>query len=354
MKIIIPSLAMTPHGGGRVLVEIANSLTKRGHHVTIVTSKYPGSTPFALDERVVIKKIGPSTSNKVICLLAFLLLSPFHMAGRNIIANHFLTVFPSWFARIFRSHYIYLVQDIEYRFFTKPKHWLLRALCRWTYKKGNLVAANAYLASQLKNYNNLLLTLRLGISKSFFKKEASTAAKQYEVVYFLRSQPHKRLDRFKDILKKLSAQNIKVLCISQDIELLATFKGMTETIAPANDSELIDAIDSAKIMLLTSEHEGFALPPLECMARGLPAVMYECGGPSVYSQEGVNAFIIADHGDREASSSAIVDRIATLLESKELYYNMSENSRRIAAGFRLDNAVDEFVSYMEHYFDNKR
>ncbi len=353
MNIKIPMLALTPHGGGRVLVEIANALARRGDLVTVIVSNYSGTMPFVFDERVAVRKIGPASSNKLICLLAFLLLSPFHMVRSNIIANHFLTVPPSWFAQLFGSRYIYLVQDIEQRFFTKPGLWPLRVLCRWTYRRGRLVAANAYLAGQLKSYNQVLLTLRLGVSNAFFAHPAVRADKQYDLVYFLRAQPHKRLDRFEMILQKLAERGIKVLCISQDTALLQAYAGRTATIAPADDGQLIDAIDSARVMLLTSEHEGFALPPLEGMARGLPAVMYECGGPSVYSTDGVNALIVPGDGHEVAGVAMIVERIADLLASPSRYADMSANAQRVAAEFKLDNAVNDFVIYLEQYFDAK-
>lgn len=347
-------LALTPHGGGRVLVEMANALARRGDRVKVIVSNYRGSMPFVFDERVQIKKIGPVSSSKLVCLVAFLLLSPFHMAGANIIANHFLTVPPSWCAQLLGARYIYLVQDIEHRFFTRPGQWPLRILCRWTYRRGRLVAANDYLAQQLVIYDKVLLTLRLGVSEVFFTQPTARGEKRFDVVYFLRAQAHKRLDRFKLILQKLSAKNISVLCISQDTALLNEFKSLAGTIAPADDAQLVDAIDTAKIMLLTSEHEGFALPPLEGMARGLPAVMFECGGPSVYSTNGVNAFLVAGDGNEELGVLAIVERIESLLTSDALLDVMSANARQVAANFRLDRAVGDFIVYLERYFHAKR
>lgn len=354
MNITIPMLALTPHGGGRVLVEIANALARRGDMVKVIVSNYRGSMPFVFDERVQVKKIGPESSSKLLCLISFLMLSPFYLAGSNIIANHFLTVPPSWVAQALGGKYIYLVQDIEHRFFTRPSQWPLRVLCNWTYRRGRLVAANAYLAGQLSVYNQVLLTLRLGVSRIFFAHPAAEAVKRFDVVYFLRAQPHKRLDRFTSILRQLAAKKIKVLCISQDKVLLEAFEGQAETLMPANDTQLVDAIDSGKIMLLTSEHEGFALPPLEGMARGLPAVMYECGGPGVYSTDGVNAFIVPGDGDEDLSAFAVVERIERLLQSDTLLKDMSASARRVAADFRLDQAVDDFVIYLARYFHDKR
>lgn len=354
MNVKIPSLALTPHGGGRVLVEIANKLVEDGNSVEIVTSNYPGSIPFELDQRVLIRKIGPKSSSKAVCVIFYLLLSPFYMRKSIILANHFLTVIPSWIAGFMSSRYIYLVQDIEYRFFINPIQWPLRILCRWTYQKGKIVAANAYLAMQLKNYNNILITLKLGISSVFFTEKNKNKVKIYDVVYFIRGQQHKRLDRFENLLNKFEKKNFKTLCISQDTDLLRKFTGRVTTCTPKNDLELIDAIDNAKVMLLTSEHEGFALPPLECMARGLPAVLYECGGPSIYAKNGINAYVIPISIDEETASNMVVENISALISDEQLYIEMSNNAKSTALDYRLDNAVNQFANFVSIYFKTEK
>jgi glycosyltransferase involved in cell wall biosynthesis len=351
MNIQIPVLAMTAHGGGRVLVEVANYLVDKGNEVSIITSKYSEKMPFIFDERIKVVKIGPNSKNKSFCALSYMVLSPFYMRKSLILANHFLTVIPSWLAILMSSRYVYLVQDIEERFFTKPSQWLFRALCRWTYKQGRIISANAYLTSQLKGYNEILLTLNLGISNKFIDQINKDAnKKKYDVIYFLRAQPHKRLDRFEKILKKLEKSNLSVLCVSQDLELLSKYNERVNILKPKDDFELIAAIDSAKIILLTSEHEGFALPPLECMARGLPAVLYECGGPSIYAKDGYNSYVIQSDADEDKSAEFVFDRIKSLLSNDKLYSQMSSNARDTSLNYRLDDAVIEFVNFLgENY-----
>lgn len=346
MNIKIPILALTPHGGGRVLVEIANALVQKGWNVTVITSKYFGTMPFIFDEHVIVKKIGPASSNKLICLLSFLLLAPFYLIRSKIIANHFLTVIPSWIsATFFGSQYLYLVQDIEHRFFYKKLLWPLKVICKWTYRRGRLVAANSYLSSELNQYNKVLFTLSLGVSNVFFITSEKKSNKIYDVVYFLRKQSHKRIDRFDQILDVLAKRNISVLCISQDIDLLDSYAKKATVIKPDSDVQLIDFIDKARILLLTSDHEGFALPPLEGMARGLPSVMYECGGPGVYATHGENSFIVTD-----GQSKTALSYIEKLLNEKDCYLAMSKNAKETAIRFSLDKAVDEFTNYIGKKF----
>jgi glycosyltransferase involved in cell wall biosynthesis len=346
MNIKIPILALTPHGGGRVLVQIANNLAERGFNVSVITSNYPGNMPFIFDGSVNVRRIGPNSSSKSICSLFFLLLAPFYMTNSIIIANYFLTVIPSWIASCFlNSQYLYLVQDIEYRFFPKKSHWLLRAICKWTYRRGHLVAANSYLSSELTQYNEVLSTLALGVSPVFFDKPNVTNRKVFDLIYFLRGQQHKRIDRFDQLLPSLAEKNINILCISQDIELLESYSNRVATFAPENDAQLIDAMDSAKILLLTSEHEGFALPPLEGMARGIPSVMFECFGPSAYATHGENCFIVTD-----GQCDTALSYIEKLVSDGSCYNTMSLKAKETATHFKLDDAVNAFSNYMEDKF----
>jgi glycosyltransferase involved in cell wall biosynthesis len=347
MNVKIPILALTPHGGARVLVAIANSMVEQGWDVTVVTSNYAASMPFTFDAKVKVKKVGWHSNNKALSLLGFLLLAPFYMVRSKIVANHFLTVLPSWIATVlFGSRYIYLVQGVEHRFFLRKLQWPLRTICKWTYRRGRMVAANTYLAAELSKFNPVLLTLNLGVSEAFFAPPpANETRKIHDVVYFLRRQPIKRVDRFDEMLPALAAKGFRVLGISQDTDMLREYSGRVAGCTPANDAELISAIDSAKILLLTSEHEGFALPPLEAMARGLPSVMYECGGPGVYATHGSNALIITD--DR---SSTAVEYVEKLITDEAMYRQMSDSAKNTAQKFRLDVAVAEFTRFLEKYF----
>lgn len=349
-EIKIPVMALTAHGGTRVLVAIANALCAEGWKVTVVASNYRAEVPFLIDPRVIVKKVGPLSSSKALSILMFMLLTPVHLMGSNVIANHFLTVIPSWIAKVISgARYVYLVQGVEERFFLRLRQAPLRAICRWTYRRGGLVAANSYLASQLAKYGKVLISLNLGISKPFFSAaEEPPPARIYDVVYFLRRQPIKRLDRFDAILASLKAQGRSVVCISQDKELLSQYQDRVAAVIPQNDSELVAVLDRSKVLLMTSEHEGFALPPLEAMARGVPSVMYECGGPGVYARHGENAFIVHDD-----SSATAVAAINTLLDDPATYAFMSAHASATAGSFTLAGAVNTFVLFLSDYFNEK-
>jgi glycosyltransferase involved in cell wall biosynthesis len=342
MRFTIPILGLTPHGGTRVLVEIANALVRRGFAVTVVAPNRPISMPYVLDPRVGVKLVGPALENKLLIWAAFLLMVPFHLARSTIIANHFLTVVPAWAAsKLMGANYVFFVQGIEYKVYRGRLYRALKAVCEWTYRQGNVVAANSYLGGELGQYGPVLLTLKLGVSKPFFAIARDVGPKHFDVIYFLRSDGYKRIDRFDKMLGQMDQRGIRVLCVSQDAALLEAYSARVATFCPKDDSELIGALDRARLLLLTSDHEGFALPPLEAMARGLPAVMFECGGPGAYATHGTNCLVVSDN-----TAETAVEYITTLLNDSEAYNRMSAAGTATALQFQLDDAVGVLVDYL--------
>lgn len=340
--IVIPTPGLTSHGGVRVLAAIANRLVDQGCDVIIYVPDRPAVSPFQLDDRVVVRKIGLRSDNKFIAGVTFLIALPMHLANRFVLANHFSTVFPAWLSsKLLGARYVYFVQDIEYRFYVGRFYRIIRAACEWTYRRGQLIAANSYLATELVRYQKVLLTTRLGVADGFFSVPSKSLSKDFEIIYFLRGENHKRIDRFDTLLPFILAKKFRVLCVSQNRKLLDTYSHRVATLCPADDGDIIQALDRSKMLLLTSDHEGFSLPPLEAMARGVPSVMFECGGPSVYAMHGKNCLIVDDGKEQTA-----LKFIEQLLADGSLYSDLSKSARATALQFKLIDAIDALADYL--------
>lgn len=340
MNIWIPMLGLTPHGGNRVLVAIANALVAAGHQCTIVCPVHEANLPFVLDPRVNVRQIGFSTKNKVLRWIFFVVRVSFILRGRLVLANHFLTALAAQIAdgRL-SQRAIYLVQDVEFRFYPGLARLIAKILCKLTYRLPNLLPANSYLENELKKFGcDCLQPVDLGIAEQFFS-QPNVTAQRFDVVYFLRRDHHKRLDRFEAILDQLKLRGISVIGITQDEELLVRFGSRLASVRrPADDAELIDIFDSARLLLLTSDQEGFSLPPLEGMARGLPAVMFPCGGPSVYARHGENAEIISTE-----TVEAAAEAIGRILSNPEYYNSLSKRARLTSHAFSFESGLKELV-----------
>ncbi|HEV2674609.1 MAG TPA: glycosyltransferase family 4 protein [Aliidongia sp.] len=330
IDIEIPVIALSQHGGTRILVEFANYAATAGYSVRISLPKGRIGKKYEFHPDLDISEIRFPLDNKYLNYFLFLILAPFFMRGRVLIANFFVTLFPVLLTKhIFGKNYLYFVQDIESKYsgiFGK----VLNALCEWSYRSRFIVAANTYLAKELAVRRRAVFSqINLGVSRSFLEFESRVGGKEFDLIVFPRHEPWKGLDRLVRVLDLYRQRYgaIKILAVGQNPESLARLQAMGFTCErPADEHALIRAFDRARATLFTSHREGFGLPPLEGMARGLPAIVFECGGPSAYMLNGSNGFVIERNDE-----SAAVERIRQLLLDDELARTMSENARETAA-----------------------
>jgi glycosyltransferase involved in cell wall biosynthesis len=339
-RVIIPVISISWHGGTRVLVQIANHLAGLGREVVLLVARNRCNTPFEFAAGVTVKNVGIHTGVKWIDYSVFLLCAPFHMRGTSVcIANFFVSYYPVRLMALIRGlPYFYFVQDIESKY-PLPGGFILNLLCNWTYRDRRIVAANAHLKNRLlAEFGTTSRHISVGPGRIFYEIPVDKQ-KKYDVIYFLRGESWKGLDRFKRFLA-LAQGRLSCLCVSQD-EKLSGVSG-TEAVfrKPRDDRELVECIDSARVLLLTSYEEGFALPPLEGMARGLPTVLYRCGGPDQYVVNGSNALYIRDE-------SEAIRVIEALVNDSERLERMSHAAISTAENYKMENSLSLMAEFIE-------
>lgn len=337
MKITIPVLGLTQHGGIRILIQIANYLATQGHEVTFIYPQGRFDCNYELQPQVRTVALGMPMRSKILTWVFFLTAVIPHLKNSKIIANHFLTFYPAIFASFFfkKTSYTYLVQGIEFQAYSKWLARLIKPVATISYHSKNIIAANKYLEHELLGMGAAIkYTMRLGIDQSFFSTPHAVD-KKFDIIYFARHEHYKRLDRFLRIAPVLTEKGVTIICVTQNQALANNLLALGFNVqVPTDQISLINFIDQAKAMLLTSDHEGFSLPPLECMARGLPAVLYECGGPAVYARHAVNSFIV-QHDDE------VIDAIMTLVKDKGIYQKMHSEAIRTAAEYHFTDELDK-------------
>ena len=352
MNLVIPMLGLTAHGGNRVLVAVANALVQSGHQCRVLAPGQVPAMPFKFDPRVEVEFAGPQVANKALRWLLFSAYLAVALRGRDVIANHFVTAVAARIAQLTSSaRVVYLVQDIEYRFYRGILRSVARWLCLWSYRLPLLLPANGYLEKELQRHGvRPLPALRLGVAAAFFSEPPAAGAKSFDVVYFLRREPHKRIDRFQAIARLLLDSGVTIAGISQDEALIKECApSLTAAFRPADDHALIAVLDQARLLLLTSEQEGFALPPLEAMARGLPAVMFPCGGPGEYARDGYNCVMVGDE-----STDTAAREILRLLRDGPCYGRLSANARATAADFDFAPGLAALIPRLENMLPERR
>ena len=341
LHIAIPMLSARWHGGARVLLQAANYCVSRGHRVTILCPRGHFTSNYELDSRVTVLHLGSHTGWKRLDYICFLVSVPFTLPRDAMaVANFFVTYLPVRLAALIRGvPYVYLVQDIESKYHG-IKGWLLNQVCRATYADGRIIAANGHLAERLgREFGRPCECIQVGPAEIFYRRPA-TRAKEFDVIYFLRRESWKGLDRFRRFVA-LCGRRTSILCVSQD-ELLLTDMRREGLVCrkPANDEELVDCIDSARVLLYTSYKEGFALPPLEAMARGVPAIMYRCGGPDIYVRQGVNSLYVQDEAEA-------VEAVLRVIGTRSLYESLSAEAVATAAQYRMEEGLARLLACLQ-------
>ncbi|GEO24718.1 hypothetical protein AAC03nite_05030 [Alicyclobacillus acidoterrestris] len=103
-------------------------------------------------------------------------------------------------------------------------------------------------------------------------------------------------------------------------------------------------LDSASVLVLTSDFEGFGLVLVEALCRGVPVVASNCPvGPSDIVQNGKNGWLF-NPGD--------VDELARILKKisdGSMSLPSIEECVKSIQKFRNDNVIRNMIQVMEHY-----
>ena len=340
----IPLLKLGAHGGTRVMVEFANYVASQNVCVRLLLPKGRQDKDYEFHRNVEVKEV-PCLPVRGLDYLTFMLICPFYMRCGSLVANFFPTFFAVCTASVlFRCPYIYFVQDIETWFDGTLGH-VLNAVCRLTWRSRRMIATSPYVAAELQARGHRLLQLvQLGVAEIFLSAPSSEREKLYDLVCFPRREPWKRTDRIKHVLDAYRAAygNPRILCVGQDQTLLAMCKSWgCDVVTPQTDQALVEALDQSRVVLFTSEREGLGLPPLEGMARGLPAIVYDNEGIRAYMRNGENGFIVADGGHVDAAKV-----LHTICNDRALYHKLSLRAASDARTFSMTGAFQTMLHFL--------
>lgn len=343
LNVVFPMLSISNHGGVRILLHIANSITNKGGTTKIICPKGTCDTRYYISDKVNVIEVGPLISNKICRWLYFSLLFPFYVKNNDtVFANFFVTFYASLLARLFNKKIkiIYFIQDIEYEFFSGLLKKITKKLCEFSYvyKNAEVIAANKYLYEQIIVQNDAIKLFNVWIDEKFITTESVETQRKYDLIYFLRQDPRKRIDRFEEMLPLFKENDISVLCVTQSVDLAEKYaSSQISVFMPENDQQLISLIDKCKFYLLTSSQEGFSLPPLECMARGVIPVVFKCGGPEIYIEDSRNGFIV----------NCVDEAFETIIKLVNSYDSLSEiknNAIRTAKKISFSDEVNALAA----------
>ncbi|MCJ7561331.1 glycosyltransferase family 4 protein [Candidatus Bathyarchaeota archaeon] len=339
-------------GGSRVLLEIANHLVDRGHHVTITSlGNEEDHKWFPLKAEISYVKM-PRTREAINCALKRL---------AKAIPDCYLDIYPHDILKeltkaipdcdinvatfcftafsVFESNRgvpFYHMQHYEPLFFDDQR---LKKLAEETYYLPlNKIANSIWLKNQMKErYGYDVPIVNPAIDHNiFYPREVKKSSSKFGILCFAKET------RWKGFPEALEAMRI-VMSKRNDVEFVAygmaqpTYKSAVPYtfIRGPPDDELARLYSSADIVICPSWYESFPLFPLEAMACGTPIITTPFGTED-YAFHEKNCLIV-----QPQEPKSLADAVIRLLEHENLRVEFSKEGSRTAKQFTWNRTVDE-------------
>ena len=240
----------------------------------------------------------------------------------------------------------YLVQDIEdsYATLASQKKWILD-----TYLLGlKPLATSKWVKQQLlEKFGQQATYVSLGIDFDKFKPIENTIRDRYRVLTQCRvwsAGPNlKGWNTAKHAIEDAFDKERSISLVTFSVEAKQNLRHDMAHMHFLNpsDSQLRGIYASSGLFLLSSNHEGFALPPAEAMAMGIPVVATKAQGNEEYCFHGKTA-LMAEAGDWNTLSKHIIN----LFHNQEYADSLAAQGHKYIKQYTWDRSIDA----LEHEF----
>ena len=329
----IPLLSLKWHGGVRVLVDLANVLSEKGHRIFIITPKNRYHKYYRLQPSV--KLILTPTCGKIpfishlYALFLILLKTP---PVDYVIANFYPTFYIALLhSLLYKSKIIYYVMDYETQF--GPFPYSLIADITYQFKNYIKFTVSEWVKQKTGGWGYIL---HPPLDESFFRPITEKKEKVFTVIYVYRRSRRKGPELFESIVSSHKLKDVRFWIVGEKPSLETPnlqYLGVKKT------EELIKLYERSHLLLNTSHFEGFGLPPLEAMARGTPPVLTDSGGVREYAVHNYNAIIANTVKEFE-------EAILRLKHDTDFYNYLKKNGIETSKGFTKQNFINQFLSLL--------
>jgi GT2 family glycosyltransferase/glycosyltransferase involved in cell wall biosynthesis len=304
-------------GGHRLIFEYLNRLSARGYDVTLFTL---GPKPDWFELRVPVR-----TFPGYEALVAEL--APLHAIK---VATWWKTAEPVWLASVLNGIPVYYVQDLETSYYPDGEHRRHQVLASYR-EEFRYLTISGWIREQLAGLGHDAELLTPGIDHETFRPLPDRRRREDVILAIGRANRLKRLELTIGAWRALPAPRPELWLFGVEPEVVPTG---AKFVPGPSDAQVNELLNECAVFVLTSSHEGFALPPLEAMAAGAAVVCTDAHGNRDYCRDGVNCLMPAPE------PKEIARAIARLLGDPELRRRLGsaglETARDYGFGARTD------------------
>lgn len=239
------------------------------------------------------------------------------------IATWWRTVYELY--RVNAKKYIYFVQSIESKFYSKEKEYGLVMLAEMTYFLGMKVVTEAtWIKEYLENYGIEVILVHNGIRKDIFKTEGEKYEKSDGLRVLVEGPidvSFKNVPKTIELVKQSEADEIWLLTSSK----IKEYDGVDKVFSQIPTTECAKIYRSCDVLVKLSYVEGMFGPPLEMFHCGGTSIVYDVTGHDEYIKNNYNGIVVKT--DDEAS---IISNINKLKQDKKLLKKLKDGALQTA------------------------
>jgi len=354
LRILVTSWRDVGHpeaGGAEVfLEEVTSRLADRGHHVTVVTARYPGSLPSqARGDRLFVRSGGRYSVYP----------RGFLHAARNRrnydvvldIANGvpFWTPLTAGAPVVCVVHHVHREQWAEV-FKSAPSKlgwWLESVAAPKIYRNSSYLAVSEATKAELANIGvdpRRVKVVYSGVEALTPEKRLHDNLHEVRMVSVGRLVPHKRLEIAIRTVKELSSQVPEVsLTIAgggyweEELRTFAASIGVTDRVRFAgvvSEQEKANLLAEASVHLMPSLKEGWGLVIIEAGTVGTPSVAFRSAGGTAESIIDGQTGVLAD------TEAEFIEAVRSIVTKRELRESLGANALRHSGQFNWSATTD--------------
>ncbi|MGE4425297.1 MAG: glycosyltransferase [Solirubrobacteraceae bacterium] len=282
-------------GGHRVIFTHLNGLLERGHHPELWTLDEEGPDWFDLQVpvrrfdtyRELAHALGPIDAIKV--------------------ATWWETSSWVWEASVLHGIPVYLVQDVESSYYADTgDHATVHASYRPEFA---YLAGSVWVADELRRLGVPdPTTFTPGLDTTMYRRLDGTTRDARSILSTARSNPLKDFPLTRAAYARLPDPRPALTLFGTEPELAEGLGDAVTFERYPSDERVNELLNEATVLVQTSRHEGFCLPPLEAMAAGTAVVCTDSNGNRDFCRDGVNCLMPGrDPGDVAAALQRLLD-----------------------------------------------
>jgi len=318
-------------GGHRDIFEHLNGLLDRGHDVALYTL---GEAPDWFELRAPVRSFEDYTE----------LIEALAPLDAIKVATWWNTAAPVWMASVLRGIPVYFVQDIETSYY--PDDEVVRHAVIDSYRpEFRYMTISGWNRERLAELGLEAELIPPGIDLENFRPRPEVARRADMVLALGRSNPLKNLPLTVAAWRALDEPRPELCLFGIEPELVGGEEGLADSgiryVDSPSDEQVAELLAQATVLVQTSTHEGFCLPPLESMATGGAVVCTDAHGNRDFCHDGENCLV------PDADADAVSAALARVLGDRELRERLGRAGIETAREYAWERRIDALEAFLE-------